>query len=238
MAILIGASYLVIGPQLVDTFLRKTGPGKLIMQKTKLGCDSNPNPVFTKDITDLNTIRLIVPPGEIVKSADKNVFKSHSFLVSNGKSPIYAPVDSKLTEGSAYIEEGIVQYLMFFDVSCEVYYKVDHVQELSDKAKTLFVNDNPTSDSRTRNFDNSMEFKAGELIGYTSGTVHAETWDFGVYNNTVSRVYPPEVENLNLSEMDYEAVCPYDFFVPTKQQVYKNLFGNLSSGDISKLICN
>lgn len=237
MAFLLGFVYFLAGPELVNTFLNKTSPGRLIKNKAQIGCQSNQNPLFTNDITDLDTIELITPPGSIVDSEAGKLFKSHAFLVSKNKSPIYAPIDSKLTSGSFYIEEGIVQYLLFFEASCEVYYKFDHVQEPVDKVKTLFTGE-ATNDSRTSRFQNGIEFKAGELIGYTQGTLRAKTWDFGVYNNQKTNIYQG-LDGISLSDMDYEAVCPFDYFAPHKTLSYKTLFGNVRPEEPTpKLICN
>jgi hypothetical protein len=236
MIFLLSFAYLLAGPELLNTFLNKTTPGKIIREKTQLGCISNPNPIFTSDITDIESIKLVVPPGSIVKSGTDKILKTHAFIAVDKKVPVYAPIDSKLTEGSAYIEEGITQYLLFFEASCEVTYKFDHIHEPVDKVRVLFTNQ-ASSDSRTNKLDN-IEFKTGELIGYTSGTVVAGTWDFGVYNTTVKNDLS-SLKDVKLLDSHYTADCPFDYFSPQKRYAYQNLYGNNKTEEpIPTLYCN
>jgi len=185
-------------------------------------CTSNPTPVFTKDITDVSRISKITPPGTIF---DNGVVKSHSYLwIKDGKKvPFYAPVDISLESG-AYYEEGMgPQYLLFFAVSCEVGIKFDHILNPIDAITDVLPERPAQNDSRTTRPTATVSFKAGDLLGYTSGTSGAHNWDFGVYNTTL---FPNPVTDgvENLEEIDKRADCGYDYFTASKRKAYKNLF--------------
>ena len=62
-------------------------------------CESNPNPIFTYDITELEKIDYIVPPGNVEDYGDHKVFKTHSYMKGPNKVPVYAPIDSILYQG-------------------------------------------------------------------------------------------------------------------------------------------
>ncbi len=184
-------------------------------------CLSNPSPIFTSHITDMSRIVQITPPGTIF--ADGTV-KSHSYLWNKDSNqvPLYAPADMTLASGAHYIEGGISQYLLYFQVSCEVGVKFDHVFFPIDAIRNVFPQD-PKSDTRTNPPSEAVSFSAGDVIGYTPGNPASHNWDFGVYNTTI---YPnPVTEGVaNLEEVDKRADCAYDYFTPTLRQVYKDLF--------------
>ena len=59
-------------------------------------CEKNPKPIFTHDITDIEKIDYIVPPGNVEEYNTGNVLKTHSYIKGPNKVPIYAPIDSTL----------------------------------------------------------------------------------------------------------------------------------------------
>lgn len=189
--------------------------------------------MFTADITDMNRISRITPPGTIFTNG--SVVKSHSYLwIADGNDvPVYAPVDMELAAGAFLLEEGIEQYLLFFDVSCEVEIKFDHILNPVESIRNVFPKE-PALTSQTSPPSVRVQFKAGELIATTSGTSGAHNWDFGVYNETL---YPNPVTNevANLEEIDKRADCGYDYFSPEKQQTYRNLFQVQIGGSYSAI---
>ncbi|MBI4177347.1 MAG: hypothetical protein HY516_03175 [Candidatus Aenigmarchaeota archaeon] len=186
--------------------------------QASLNCVNNTNPVFTADVTDTDTIKAVTPPRN-----EKT--HSHIWIKGGKKVPVYAPVDAKLTAGSKYLEGGELNYLLFFDVSCEVEVKFDHLEELVPALAKLFP-DPPKTDTRT-DYLTSVELKAGDLIGYTTGTPQANNWDFGVYNEA-------KLNHLNgkagYAELDWRAGCPYDYFEADKKKFYYSLFAS-KTGD-------
>ena len=186
-------------------------------------CVSNTNPVFTHDITDVWRISQITPPGNI--SSDGGV-TSHSYIdIADGKQvPVYAPVDMRLGNGAFYIENGLLGYILWFQVSCEVTIKFDHIAEPVDAIRIAFPSV-PQSGTRDNilNEDGNAVLKAGDLIGHTSGTSEAHNWDFGVYNTSI---FPNPVTSgiANLDDLDKGADCGYDYFSSELRQAYRDLF--------------
>lgn len=217
------------GPELKELRrkLDTLAPRKSGGTQTKSDCVSNENPVFTADITDPKTIKAVTPPRN-----EKT--HSHVWIKDNQKVPVYAPVDAKLVAGSKYTESGVVNYLFFFDVSCEVEIKFDHVLEPVQSIKDMFPNP-PKTDTRTDPLP-ATELKAGDLIGYTTGTPQANNWDFGVYNKA-------RLNHLNgkegYEEIDWRAGCPYDYFITDKKEFYYSLFTSITgSGAPPTDFCN
>ena len=63
--------------------------------------------------------------------------------------PIYAPVDSIAFEGFTYIEEGMTQYSVFFEVTCDVFYLYEHILKPVEKLKRAFKREPTEDDTRT-----------------------------------------------------------------------------------------
>jgi len=194
----------------------------------KKGCKSNKGPFFTHHITDLTRVKLVQPPGGIEDWEKGKILKSHTYIVVDGKVPVYAPIDSIATEGVYYTEEEMNQYSIFFDVSCEFFYLFDHIQEPVEKLKNAFQKP-PSLDTRTYSIG-PVEFKAGELIGYSTGTRFAHHFDFGVYDRT-HRHNLEDLKGIEVSERDAWALCPFDFFPEEQKQEYFSLFGTIRTDE-------
>ncbi|MBI2085412.1 MAG: hypothetical protein HYT71_02780 [Candidatus Aenigmarchaeota archaeon] len=182
-------------------------------QANSPNCVSNASPVFTADVTDTKNIKAITPPRN-----EKT--HSHIWIKDGQKAPVYAPVDAKLVAGAKYTEGGGLNYLLFFDVSCEAEIKFDHITEPVKLISDMFPNPPKIEDTRTDQLV-ATSFKAGDLIGYTTGTPAAKNWDFGVYNKA-------KLNHLNgnrdYEEIDWRAGCPYDYFAAGKKEFYYTLF--------------
>ena len=92
------------------------------------------SPIFTHEITDLSKIKRTERWG-LVKSEH---LKNHSFLFLKNKNkpvPVYAPIDSYLILQTRYRMHGMkqVQWRLIFQVGCEIVYRFDHLDTLSDK---------------------------------------------------------------------------------------------------------
>ena len=213
------------------------------------GCISNPAPKFTAHITDLTKIESIIPP--VVLSG--NVIKNRSYLSigrdPNGQTyevPVYAPVDSTLTGITFYIgrmrdEQGttvdVEQYNLSFQVSCEVSYDFDHIWRLAETIAPLSA-PNPSTTTRDAAVQTSLPLKAGDLIGYTTGTIVAHNWDFVFANSSKSIKAVNQERYENVGDMGglLHADCPYDYFADDLRSEYYTLFSVRLDGTDSCLV--
>ena len=183
-------------------------------------CESDPNPVFTKSITDISQISHLTPP----VTTQGGALNTHGYIhleENGGKVSVYAPVDAKLYEGAFYNQGGEGLYIVYFEVSCEVRFLFDHITEPVEKIKDEFP-DTPAADSRT-NKVGPIEFKAGELIGYTGGTEMSKNWDFGVYNLKEENPYREAKFEEGNGFRYSNAVCPYEYFTKELRAKYDKL---------------
>lgn len=200
-------------------------------------CQKNPNPLFPQLITDLTKVQMITPPGSIEEGQQQKIMKTHAYIVVKERVPVYAPVDSDLYKGAFYTEEEMNQYSVFFNVSCEVYYMFDHIQEPVDKIK-LALPQQPSTTTQTSSVSPLIAFKAGELIGYTTGTKNAHHFDFGVYNRTMNNGLNKSYPDINFYSRDYLAICPFIVFHQQNKDKYTQLFGNIRLNEpIPKVLC-
>jgi hypothetical protein len=196
-------------------------------------CFHDPAPKFSHPFTDLSMIDFISPIGVVSHSVIHHsyVWIGRDIEGEIYEVPIYAPVDSWLVGASYYSqlmlgEDGqwvdVAQYFLSFQVTCEVSYKFAHVDRVVDELLP-FVPAEPAQTSRSIPLHPPIAIKAGELIGYTRGTITANNWDFGVYNRSRSNPFVNQeryeiTRNLGVS---LYADCPYDYFVgDVRDQIY------------------
>lgn len=195
----------------------------------KPNCISNPSPVFTSHITDISKVSYVVPPPTMGSGPS---LKTHSYIGTNGVNvAVYAPTAMTLKAGSHYVGG---PYSFEFRASCEVSVRYGHITNPLDALKKLLPSE-PQPDSRTQELS-PVSFAAGDLIGYTTGTVAAGNWDFGVYNSTKVNRFAND-PNWNKSDTYTTAVCPFDYFAPDLKAGYiarfdsKILGGNSPHGE-------
>ena len=194
--------------------------------------------IFSALITDLTKVNLIQPPGSIVANG---ILKTHSFIQLIGKAPVYAPTDAQLYAGAYYVEENKPQYVLFFEVTSDVFFIFDHIEEPVAKIVAAFPA-TPKSDTRTDYINPTIQFAAGELVGYTTGTNLGRTWDFGVYNsakpNHLNQSTPAGIQPL--FSRDLIADCPYDYFTSSLRAQYRSLYASLTDDpdSYSRDFCN
>jgi hypothetical protein len=206
-------------------------------------CASDPSPRLTHHITDLTRIEFIAPT--IVASG--NWLKNRSYLVIAQDStdqpveiPVYAPVDSKLTGLTYYAQpmadrqggwRDVPQYDLRFQVSCEVSYGFDHLERLAEPLASLAPLA-PASDTRNAQKPVDLELRGGQLIGYTTGTILAHSWDFILSNSSREPIqfanpgrYAGEGDLQRLRFAD----CPYQYYSEEMAQEYYSRFGGLNA---------
>ena len=207
-------------------------------------CDalSDSAPRFSASITNLEAVRSIVPPGEQAGS----VIKQHSFIhldfghtsiSSDLGAAVYAPADSRLATLSFYDEGGVGQYLVFFEVSCEVVYKFDHLSSVVDRIRA-FAPSTPRSSSATEFVNVPVRFEAGDLIGFTTGAPPSGPFDFGVFNTSHRNAFANQnrYESRGYGQL-LHADCPYDYYDAPVREMYLALFGTPGGTSITVSDC-
>ncbi len=187
------------------------------------GCAPNPSPVFTRHITDLSQLEIIVPPGSL--SGDH--ISSHSYVGNALPTtvPVYAPVDAHLVNGAYYHEGGLNQYSLLFRVSCEVTFVLDHFVDPIDSIRSMFP-DSASDHTRTGpDLEDPLPVHAGDLLGYTTGVPSSGRWDFGVYNTEHMNTFGNNTRyESNYWWRDLNSDCPYDYFSdPLREEYYARL---------------
>lgn len=178
-------------------------------------CASNPSPVLTADITPLDGVSLITPPGS--HTHGPGTVTTHSYIWTNAaRVPVIAPVDMTLESGSYSRDnaDSPAQYLLFFRVSCEVKVKFDHIDEPVAAIRSQFPGEAAVGDSRTTTLQ-PIVFRAGDTIAHTTGTRRAGNWDVGAYNTT-------KAAGVNNDHAD----CPYAYYPPAQRAAYAAKFGS------------
>ncbi|MDP3726523.1 MAG: hypothetical protein Q8R36_05005 [bacterium] len=184
-------------------------------------CENDTKPKLTADITDFSKIRKITAPSILTIEGPKG----YSFIsTSNRRVPVYAPAAITFTSGSYSKDtaDSPAYYVLFFVVkeNCNYQVKFGHIDEPVASIVEQLPNTPTIGNSNATEVSNKIEFNAGDLIGYTSGTA-AGNWDFGLYNTKEKGVLA--VEHNSYGPHGY-AVCWTDFYTPdAKKQQYRQL---------------
>lgn len=192
-------------------------------------CISNPKVNFTHDFTEVDKINSVEPtiitPGNSRHRAWLNIV--------SGKVPVYAPVDSELVNGVYKNARGALDYDLHFQVSCEIWYLINHVTEPVDKIKNAFPK-TPQTDTRTNpSFKEPIKVKAGELLGYTTGTPVAHNFDFGVFDlNHFNDGLPTDGGSKYGKEANF--ICPFDVL---PENIKKNYYSKIIPSEKSFTNC-
>jgi hypothetical protein len=206
-------------------------------------CTNNPHPTFTADLTDPSYISFIQPMGLGGILPRFRTFLNINAATAPAKIPIYAPVDSTFVQGVYKSIKGTTDYDLHFVASCQVWYLVNHVSDPIASIRQALPS-TPQTDTRIsadQLVAHPITFKAGELIGYTTGTNGARNFDFGVYDNNHTNQFA-NLTRYKDAEGAYSkyltAVCPYDYFTPAKKTVYYSKFGeNNLDGPVPNATC-
>lgn len=186
-------------------------------------CVSDPNPKFTHDLTEAEKIAKVTPTSLVAaKSQDRSFLWID--MSKTDKVPIFAPVDADLVRGVYKISKTVdtIDYDLHFQVSCEVWFFINHISEPIDKIKSQFGDKPANATNNLTSVNPPMQFKAGELIGYTTGTAQAHNFDFAVFDlNHANKL----VGELSSTDSRFENfICPFDLFPGNlKNEYYKKL---------------
>ena len=191
-----------------------------------------PNPLTIESPVDLLNVAGILYPGQT-----RNAYKPHGGFIfegiTNEEVTVTAPMDAQLVSGSRYIEQGEVQYLLFFVNPCGIAYRFDHLLTLS-KEMQLIANTLPEpkiDDSRTTRLISPVPIKTGDIIATAVGFKNNQnvSVDFGVYDlrNQNESAANPEFAAAHITEKEqaYYGVCWLDWLSAEQSSEAKKLPG-------------
>lgn len=176
---------------------------------------------FTADPVDIGNISSIMPLGNIVPGG---VVKSHGYVVLSGNAtnvPLRTPASSLLFRLAWYIEEGQEQWLLFFQVSCDVWFIVDHLDDVPEKIRAV-APAAPAQTTMSNNLPDTVAFEAGETIGFVHARGSGGAFDLGTYDARSRAPFADPARPRN--ERDVQAICAWDLYPPEKAAQYKALF--------------
>lgn len=186
-------------------------------------CISNQYPKFTHDLTESDNILKITPNSLVANKSQDRAFLWID-TAKMDKVPIYAPVDADLVGGVYKISKNIdtIDYDLHFQVSCEVWFFINHISAPIEKIKSLFPDKPTTSTNNLTSVNPLMHFKAGELIGYTTGTAQAHNFDFAVFDLNHTNMFIGQGGSTDLRFKNF--ICPFDLFPEElKSRYYQKL---------------
>lgn len=178
-------------------------------------------PVLAAHLTDLSRVRHIVPTGSV--SGDE--IKGHAFVQTDGAGPVpvYAPVDMVLNEATWV---GMSDDFGFqFDINQRFRLRLGHITDPRADIAALVPRDDPSSIFSSVG---PLSIAAGELIGYTTGTVQTNGFDFGLYDLS-TEVNTPNAQRYRQA-FDWEklnSVCGFSYFSADIRGAYYGLFGSI-----------
>lgn len=189
-------------------------------------CVSNTNPIFTHYFTDLSKIEMLGPLGGVIGGSPGRSYVT----IKEGKVPVYAPVDAIL-ETIVYARRGGAgtagEYGLYFQVSCEVTFLLDHIDEVTEEIKVLSPSEPEQTSATQMGTKPNKKIVAGTLLGFSDGTPLARTFDFLVKNSS-KKAFHIKPSRWTWDQTT-DAVCPYDFYKEEQKKTYYALLRERSA---------
>lgn len=200
-----------------------------------------PDPLVMVSPVDIALVSGILYPGQY-RGGD---YKPHGGFRFDGEKTgditVRAPFDGRLTSGSRYIEQGEVQYLLFFENPCGITYRFDHLLTLSPAMQTI-ADTLPGAlpdDSRTTRFATPLEVKTGDIIATAVGFAKNQnvSVDWGVYDlrqaNAASKNEDYAKKHETGKEQAFYALCWFDLLPQDIAQKVRSLPASSSEAKAS-----
>ena len=208
---------------------------------TSPGCDAG-SPL-THLYTDLDQIAHVQPT--IVTSGNWLKNRQYHAVVTDAAGnapevPIYAPADAMATGITHYLGlmhpwQGapfeLAQLEIRFQAACGLTFGFDHVSRFVEPFASLVPE--PVRDTRDAEVPIHVEVKAGDLIGYSSGTVPAHTWDFVLsdHSRTLRFANQRRYEESGDLRVLLHAACPLDYLAPELRAEWASALGSWQGVD-------
>jgi len=169
---------------------------------------SCPEPFLFSSPADVALASGILYPGQI----RGNDYKPHGGIrfddLANNDVDVYAPFDGNLYKAARHIEQGEIQYALYFINDCGIMYKLDHLRQLTAKFEKILdtIPQGGEGDSRTTEIPSEF-VKKGEHVATKVGFEVGKNvfLDFGVYDlrNTNGIAGNDEYKSYGICWFDY-----------------------------------
>lgn len=242
ISILFGTGALILGLGFfVYSSFRESGEVVALPQSPLLeNSQIETRPVFTYPIVDPATISFITPLGELNGGYEEVQtlagvmmnFKREA-VAGNKEIEVRAPTDMTLESYSFHkvpFPPG-GNWTIIFRLSQDVMMRIDHISRASDaiqEVTTTIPKDGSAEDYPKK----KLSIKAGDIIGYTYGTVPAHNWNIYVFDEKQknSFINPSRYTVDHVGRRLTQAVCPFDFYSGDLKNTYLSLMGYSKAG--------
>lgn len=209
---------------------------------TNESTNNNPEDLhFTDDIFDPAAVASIGPLGELngghveAQAVAGVLINLRPEVVADGKEiEVRAPAPMTL-ESYAHFKDpigGQVGWSLTFRLSPDVTMRLDHITRASDKIISATTS-TPKSDSREEYPKSKINFKAGEVVAYTSGTSVAHNWNIYLYDKQHKNTFINQAryEDSHVGRRLINATCPFNYYDDAKKATFLALMGQRKPGE-------
>jgi len=208
-------------------------PADIFLANKIYDCKSYSEPFFTHHVTDLSKIKKILPWGSVRTGGGAvNSLKLHTYLDikrEGSEVSVHVPTDSYLIAYDAYRLyefKDTIHYLLYFQASCDVAYRFDHLDKIESSLQTKMgklVIQEIQNKSKIMPIKPPIFVKGGTLVAKTKGVPKSGWWDFGLYNKNNNNQLPKRLsahKGTNEERTFRSADCPYDYFIEDLKKAY------------------
>lgn len=200
-----------------------------------------PDPFVFDAPVDVSLASGMLYPGQI-RGTD---YKPHGGFrfdnLSTNEVDVYAPFDARLVKAARHLQDGEVQYSLYFIHDCGVMYKLDHLRELTPMFEEIIesIPMGGEGDSRTTQIDPSVLVREGEHVATKVGFESSRNifFDFGLYDlrqkNGVDYTDSFRASQPSLGEYGEYGVCFFDYLTEPDRSVVWDLPAGGLEGKVS-----
>jgi hypothetical protein len=238
VAVIVAAGFILFRP-----FDRSQNPISSDFQNQTEQSPSNPAPAqFTHPIFNPEEIDWVSPLGESnggyneVQPLGGMTINIKKDIAAKGPIEVYAPTDMELVSYSHTLMEPEPEpdWAFHFQINKDISLVVHHIKNASPKIVNAVGNKPKLNDSRTTDLRPSIKFKAGEVIGTTTGTSQARNWNIYLQDKKVKNqfVNQKRYEDSYSANILVNAACIFDYYEDEKikNEFYK-LLGTTKAGE-------
>ncbi|MEP6654598.1 MAG: hypothetical protein ABJA82_14650, partial [Myxococcales bacterium] len=192
------------------------------------------SPTFTADVTDVNSLATVGPLPALAGGA---AFEIRSYMqvkdsYAGIKVPIYAPTDMTIQASSHYTDPlhdpGDTDYHgewgLVFEATCTTQVSFAHIREVVPEIAAVTVPSTMTG-SAGELVSHTVDFKAGDIIGYYIRGPGYFAWDFIVTDSTVTNQFINMPRYLDGQLKFLHGICPFDPYPLAMRQKYLDILG-------------